>query len=143
MDLRFDLEDASQVIAGSFSLAVPVAFTEEAWQLGESLPAANVALVVALSVAVFAFFALQHVFSGDVRWHVWRFVGRLVVGYGLALGVVALVLLSLDQLPLVDAPIVALRRVLIVGMPAAMGAIIVDGLDKESFEHTDDAGTPT
>lgn len=32
--LRFNLEDASQIITGAFALAVPISLTEEAWKLG-------------------------------------------------------------------------------------------------------------
>jgi hypothetical protein len=30
-----------------------------------------------------------------------------------------------------DSPLVALKRVIVIAMPASMGAIIVDGFDKE------------
>lgn len=31
--LNFNLEDASQIAIGSFALAVPISFSEEAWRL--------------------------------------------------------------------------------------------------------------
>jgi hypothetical protein len=44
---------------------------------------------------------------------------------------VALVLLSLDKFPVISDPVIALKRLIIITMPASMGAIIVDSFDKE------------
>ena len=133
MDLRFNKEDASQVMIGSFSLSVPIAFTEEAWNLGGSLPWPNLLLVLLLSMGSIALFAHQSVFEGDIKNRVLHFMLRLLLGYSLALAVVFIVLLALDRLPLLENPMTALRRVLVIGMPASMGAVIVDGLDKEKW----------
>ena len=133
MDLRFNKEDASQVMIGSFSLSVPIAFTEEAWNLGESLPWINLLLVLLLSMGSIALFAHQSVFEGDIKNRVLHFMLRLLLGYALALAVVFIVLLALDRLPLLEDPMTALRRILVIGMPASMGAVIVDGLDKEKW----------
>ncbi|EVU17735.1 hypothetical protein D046_2755B, partial [Vibrio parahaemolyticus V-223/04] len=43
----------------------------------------------------------------------------------------ALVLFCLDKLPLFTDPIVAIKRVIVITMPASMGAIVVDSFDKE------------
>ncbi len=44
----------------------------------------------------------------------------------------ALILFSIDKLPLFEDTILAIKRIIVISMPASMGAIIVDGLDKES-----------
>jgi hypothetical protein len=44
---------------------------------------------------------------------------------------VGIVLLALDKLPLWDDPILAFKRMILIAMPASMGAIIVDSFDKE------------
>ena len=49
MKLHFNLEDLSQIAIGAFVLAVPISFSEEAWQLGESLPIFNLLLLFSLS----------------------------------------------------------------------------------------------
>lgn len=131
MKLQFNWEDVSQVLVGAFSLAVPVAFTEEAWDLGETLPFKNLVFVVSISIAFLALFAYQSVFSGNVRNRVLVFVLRVFLAYLLAVLTVCLVLLALNRFPIMTQPTVALRRVLIIGMPASMGAIIVDSFDKE------------
>lgn len=131
MNLSFNLEDAGQVAIGSFALAVPISFSEEAWKIGETLPIPNLLLVFILSITFLGFFAYQSVFQANIRYRVPVFVGRIVIAYVLASLVVALVLLSLDKFPLIEDPSIALRRLIVITMPASMGAIIVDSFDKE------------
>jgi len=129
--LRFNLEDASQVAIGAFAMAVPVSFSEEAWQLGESLPLANLLLLFIISVFFLGFFAHQSVFQGNIRYRLAVYFWRITIAYLLAAFVVLLVLWSLDKFPLTTDPEVALKRLIVITMPASMGAIIVDSFDKE------------
>ncbi len=128
---HFNLEDASQVVVGAFALAVPISFSEEAWRLGESLPMANLLMLLSLSVIFLSFFAYQSVFQSRIRHRVSIFIFRVFIAYTIAAVVVALVLLCLDKLPLLTDPWVALKRVIVITMPASMGAIVVDSFDKE------------
>lgn len=129
--LAFNSEDAGQLIVGAFALSVPIAFSEEAWKLAISLPALNMLLVVALSLGFIALFAYQSVFQANIRHRVAVFLFRITMAYVLTLLVVAIVLLALDKFPLLSDPLIALRRTLLIAMPASMGAIIVDSIDKE------------
>ena len=131
MNLSFNLEDASQVTIGAFALAVPVSFSEEAWKLGESLPLLNLFLVFILSVVFLGLFAYQSVFQSDIKYRVPVFLLRIVIAYLIAALVVSLVLIALDKFPLISEPMVALKRLIVIAMPASMGAIIVDSFDKE------------
>ncbi|MBT8118553.1 MAG: DUF2391 family protein [Gammaproteobacteria bacterium] len=131
MNLSFNLEDASQVAIGAFALAVPVSFSEEAWKLGESLPLINLLLVFILSVVFLGLFAYQSVFQSNIKYRISVFLLRIVIAYLIAAVVVSLVLIALDKFPLFSEPMVALKRLIIIAMPASMGAIIVDSFDKE------------
>ncbi|MGY0617034.1 DUF2391 family protein [Vibrio sp. FJH11] len=131
MSRHFNLEDASQVLVGAFALAVPISFSEEAWRLGESLPMTNLLMLLSLSVIFLSFFAYQSVFQSRIRHRVSIFIFRVVIAYSIAAIVVALVLLCLDKLPLLTEPLVAIKRVIVITMPASMGAIVVDSFDKE------------
>ncbi|WDE06295.1 DUF2391 family protein [Thalassomonas viridans] len=131
MNLSFNTEDASQVAIGAFALAVPISFSEESWKLGETLPAGNLALLFTLSVVFLGFFAYESVFQGNIKYRIPVFVLRILIAYFIAAFVVALVLISLDKLPVFSEPVVALKRLIIITMPASMGAIIVDSFDKE------------
>ena len=131
MNLSFNKEDASQVAIGSFALAVPISFSEEAWKLGETLPLVNLSLLFTLSVVFLSFFAYESVFQGNIKYRIPIFISRIFIAYSIAACVVALVLLSLNKLPAISEPVLALKRLIIITMPASMGAIIVDSFDKE------------
>ncbi|MEH0666101.1 DUF2391 family protein [Vibrio scophthalmi] len=131
MKYSFNFEDASQIFVGAFALAVPISFSEEAWRLGETLPPLNLFLLFSLSVVFLTLFTYQSVFQSNVQTRKWEFVARIVAAYLIAACVVALVLVCLDKLPLMEDPITSFKRVVVITMPASMGAIVVDSFDKE------------
>ncbi len=131
MNLSFNLEDASQVTIGAFALAVPVSFSEEAWKLGETLPLINLFFIFILSVFFLSIFAYESVFQANIKYRISVFISRIVIAYVMAALVVALVLSSLDKFPLITEPAIAFKRLIVITMPASMGAIIVDSFDKE------------
>ena len=131
MNLSFNLEDASQVTIGAFALAVPISFSEEAWKLGETLPLTNLLTVFILSVSFLAFYAYESVFQGNIKHRVPAFLWRIAIAYAITALVVALVLFSLNKFPLSTDALVAFKRLIVISMPASMGAIIVDSFDKE------------
>lgn len=131
MNLNFNLEDASQVGIGAFALAVPISFSEEAWKLGETLPFTNLIFVFLLSVLFLGFFAYESVFQANIKHRVPVFILRIAIAYLVAALVVLLILFSLNKFPVFSEPLVALKRLIVITMPASMGAIIVDSFDKE------------
>ena len=131
MNLSFNLEDASQVAIGAFALAVPISFSEEAWKLGETLPLKNLLYIFILSVVFLSFFAYESVFQANIKYRVPVFISRIIIAYLIAALIVALILFSLDKFPLVTEPAIAFKRLIVITMPASMGAIIVDSFDKE------------
>lgn len=131
MNLHFNLEDVSQIVVGAFILAVPISFSEEAWLMGTSLQPANLAMLFTLSIVFLAVFTYQSLFQGSVRYGLHVFIFRIAIAYIIAAAVVMLILIAINKFPLLDEPYVALRRLVVITMPASMGAIIVDGFDKE------------
>jgi len=131
MKFNFNLEDASQIFVGAFALAVPISFSEEAWRLGETLPVANLFMLLSLSIIFLGVFTYQSVFQKDIQSRQLVFISRIVIAYFMTALVVALVLFCLNKLPLFGNPIVSLKRIIIITMPASMGAIVVDSFDKE------------
>jgi uncharacterized membrane protein len=127
----FNLEDVSQIMIGAFALAVPVSFSEEAWNLGPSLPPLNLFLIFMLSVLFLGFFAYESVFQGHIERRVAGFVARLFLAYFIAGLVFVVLLVAMGKFPLLSDPVIALKRLVVITMPASMGAIIVDGFDKE------------
>jgi uncharacterized membrane protein len=131
MKFSFNMEDIGQIFVGAFALAVPISFSEEAWRLGETLPFANLLMLFILSVIFISFFTYESLFQRDIKSRLIVFVFRIVIAYLIAALVVGLVLLCLNKLPLLDNPIISLRRIIVITMPASMGAIVVDSFDKE------------
>ena len=131
IDWRFNLEDVSQITIGAFALAVPIAFSEEAWRLGETLPLMNLVILLFLSIGFLSFFTYESVFQADVRGRLPVYLFRILAAYLVAAFVVLCVLLSINKFPVLSEPLIALKRLVVITMPASMGAIIVDGLDKE------------
>ncbi|PSW09386.1 DUF2391 domain-containing protein [Photobacterium rosenbergii] len=131
MMLNFNMEDASQVCVGAFALAVPISFSEEAWRLGETLPTPNLVMLFCLAVFFLGVFTYESVFQGNVKHRLAGFVFRIVIAYLITAIVVSLILLALDKLPLVSDPVTSFKRIIVIAMPASMGAIVVDSFDKE------------
>ena len=131
MKFSFNFEDASQIFVGAFALAVPISFSEEAWRLGETLPVSNLLMLFALSVVFLGLFTYESVFQKNIKARRSVFILRIVIAYLMTVMVVALVLFCLDKLPILSDPIVSLKRIIVITMPASMGAIVVDSIDKE------------
>ena len=131
MKFSFNMEDASQVFVGAFALAVPISFSEEAWRLGETLPGPKLVMLIMLSVFFLGLYAYESVFQRNVKSRLHVLLFRVVIAYFITALVVCLVLLSIDKLPLFSEPIISIRRMIVITMPASMGGIIVDSFDKE------------
>ena len=105
MIFSFNSEDASQVCVGAFALAVPVAFSEEAWRLGETLPVLNIAMLFSLSLLFLSVFSYHSVFQQNIRARVPVFIFRSVryirpgasVARGISSNVIVLLLTSLPE----------------------------------------------
>jgi uncharacterized membrane protein len=131
MKFSFNVEDASQIFVGAFALAVPISFSEEAWRLGETLPTQNLLMLFSLSVLFLGLFTYQSVFQHNIKSRKIVFILRIVIAYVMTALVVALVLFCLNKLPLLEDPWISLKRIIVISMPASMGAIVVDSFDKE------------
>ncbi len=116
---------------GAFTLAVPISFSEEAWRLGETLALPNLIALICVSVVFLSLYTYQSVFQGNIENRVFSYVIRIIIAYGLASLVVAITLMCLNKFPLFTDPTVAIKRLIVVAMPASMGAIVVDSFDKE------------
>ena len=131
MKLSFNIEDASQLIIGAFALAVPISFSEESWRLSETLPTENLLLIFLISVMFLSFYAYVSVFQGNIKSRKLVFILRIFIAYTITIFVVSVVLLAIGKLPLLSETAIAIKRLIIIAMPASMGGIIVDGFDKE------------
>lgn len=128
---KMNLEDISQVIIGASILSTPIAFTEEAWKLGETLPTFNIILLIVLSLLFIGMYIYHGIYEGYVRIRIKVFFIRILLIYILTLLVVTLILGALHRYPFIADPLLSLKRSIVIAFPASMGAVVVDGFDKE------------
>lgn len=126
-----NLEDIIQVIVGSSALTVPVAFSEESWRLSETLPTLNLIVIVILSLLFINIYSFQGIFQGHIKHRLQHFLFRTLIDYGVTFIVVFIILFALNRMPILEEPLIAIKRIIILSFPASMGGVIVDGFDKE------------
>ena len=124
--VEFRPRDMMQVIVGASVLAVPVAFTEETWSLGERLPIANVLMLSALSVLFIALFVYFNFYRFTFRGHIAQYCMRVLGIYLLSLAVVGILLTIIQKCPWSTDALLAAKRTLIVAFPASMSAAVSD-----------------
>lgn len=129
--LRVELRkrDIMQIIAGSSILAVPVAFTEETWGLGETLPLLNVILLGAISIIFISTYVYFNFYKDLFHKYVVQFFKRVFAIYIISLIIVSLLLTIIQAAPWSTDFMVALKRTIIVSFPASMSATISDAID--------------
>ncbi|WP_321280265.1 DUF2391 family protein [Marinifilum fragile] len=126
-----NLEDIVQVIVGSSALTIPVAFSEESWQLSETLPTLNIIIILILSLLFINIYSFEGIFQGQIKHRLSHFALRTIIDYGVTFVVVFIILFALNRMPILEEPLIAFKRIILLSFPASMGGVIVDGFDKE------------
>ncbi len=126
--VEFRPRDLMQVIVGASILAVPVAFTEETWNLGAELPVRNVIGLSAVSLLFIALFVFFNFYRFTFRGHAFEYCKRVVSIYVFSLVVVGLILTIIQKCPWGVDNLLAIKRILIVAFPACMSAAVSDTL---------------
>ncbi len=124
--VEFRPRDLMQVIVGASILAVPVAFTEETWNLGATLPLNNVVGLSALSLLFIALFVYFNFYRFAFRGQAVEYCKRVISIYIFSLLVVGLILTLIRKCPWGADNVLALKRILIVAFPASMSAAVSD-----------------
>lgn len=127
---EFENRDIFQVIIGASVLAVPVGFTEETWRLGETLPFANIYMIMALTLIFISTFVYSHYHRGRIksnpRHHLRHFSSRVFFTYIFSFAIVALLLSVIKVAPWTTDFVLAFKRTVIVAFPCSMSAAIAD-----------------
>lgn len=124
--LEFKPRDIMQVIIGSALLAIPVSFTEEAWDLGETLPVSNVSMISILSLVLISVFVYFNFYKVTLKGYITDFIKRIIGTYLISLLVVALILTLINKCPWGIDNVLAIKRIIIVAFPAAMSGTLSD-----------------
>lgn len=124
--VEFKPRDLMQVIVGASILAVPVAFTEETWKLGEKLPLENVLALSGISILFIGLFVYFNFYRTMFLNNVLNYVKRVLAIYVFSAIVVGILLTLIQQCPWGVDNMLAIKRILIVSFPASMSAAISD-----------------
>jgi len=127
---KIRLTDVAEIILGAVILGFPVAVTEEVWVLSTELPLSRVLFIALGSICILAWFAFHVFYQGSLKQSVDRFIVRVLAAYLITLLAVGLILFAIDQLPLLTEPVVAIKRMIIVALPASFTATVVDSMHR-------------
>ena len=122
------LRDVVQILVGSALLAIPVAFTEEAWRLGQTLPVVNVVAVSVISLVFIAVFVHLHSYRGYIGEYLFEYLKRVIATYVISLIVAATILTMIQKCPWTIDWVLSVKRVIIVAFPASLSATLADTL---------------
>lgn len=126
--VEFHPRDLLQVVVGSSLLAIPMAFTEETWKLGEQLPFTNIIYLSLLSISFIALFVYFNFYRFYFKRNIFQYALRVVSTYLVSLLVVTMILTILQKCPWSTDYLLALKRIIIVSFPASMSATVSDVL---------------
>jgi uncharacterized membrane protein len=121
--------DIMQILVGASILSVPVAFTQETWDLGRDLPLENVLILAGISILFIALHVYFNFYRRYFKDHVSEYVKRVVAIYSLSFIVVGILLTLIEKAPWQQDFILAFKRTVIVAFPASMSAAVSDGID--------------
>jgi len=127
---KIRLNDVAEIILGAVLIGFPVAVTEEVWTISEELALGRVLYICLGSIAILAWFVFFIFYHGKLKGSVGQFTMRVLLAYLITLFAVASILFAIDQLPLLDDPAVAIKRMIIVALPASFAATVIDSIHK-------------
>ena len=126
--VEFRTRDALQTVVGASILAIPAAYTEEAWNLGRDLPLLNIAGIAAISLLFITMFVYFNFYKGYLREYLGQYFTRVISTYLVALVVVAALLTLVAKCPWGVDNALAIKRIIVVAFPASMSATVTDAL---------------
>ncbi len=126
--VEFKLRDIMQIIVGASILAVPVAFTEETWNLGFHLPLTNVIALAFISILFIGVFVYFNFYRNQLKEHTFEYIKRVVAIYFFSLLVVGILLTLIQKCPWGVDNLLAIKRIIIVSFPSSMSATLSDSI---------------
>ena len=126
--VEFRIADVCQILVGACVLAIPVAYTEEVWTLGEELPLLNILAICLRSVGFVAAFGYFLFYRGHLKGNEFEFAKRVIAVYVITFLVAATLLTLLQKCPWTTEPGTAIGRIALVSFPGCFSATVVDSL---------------
>lgn len=131
LSVEFHFHDLVQLVVGATLLAIPVGFTEEVWMLGATISHLQAFALMVISVLFITVFVYYNNYRGDFYEHRFEFLKRVLATYIVAFAVVGLILSVIGKAPWTTDFILAIKRVVLVTLPAAMSAAVTDMIKPE------------
>lgn len=128
LKVELKIQDLLEIVVGASILAVPVAFTEEVWTMGDELPWLNVMLLNLVALLFMGGFMYYKGYRQHLKMYKNEYYKRLLSTFLLAVLIVAILLTIVNKCPWVSDFDLAMKRVLIGSFPAAMSATVTDSL---------------
>ncbi|MBI2542743.1 MAG: DUF2391 family protein [Candidatus Aenigmarchaeota archaeon] len=129
LHLKLEAKDVAQIFIGSIVLASPFMMTQEVWELGQQIPTLNAILIMLMTLfalSVLLYFTRYEKITSEGRIVIREFSKRLFVTYLIAFLTVSTLLTILGKAPWDVDTQVALKRVILIALPASLGGAAVD-----------------
>lgn len=128
LKVELKIHDILEVIVGASILSVPVAFTEEVWNMGDELHWFNLILLSLVSLCFLGSFIYYTAYRKRLRLFRNEYYKRVFFTYVLSIIVVGLLLTIVDKCPWFTDFDLALKRTIIGAFPASMSATVTDSI---------------
>ena len=126
LKVELKIQDLLEILVGASILAVPVAFTEEVWNMGNDLGWFNIILLNFVSLIFMGSFMYFKGYRNRLEMYRNEYLKRLFSTFFLSVLIVAILLTIVGKCPWITDPDLALKRILIGSFPASMSATVTD-----------------
>jgi uncharacterized membrane protein len=128
LKVELKIRDILEVIVGASILSIPVAFTEEVWNMGDDLHWMNIIALSAVSLLFLGSFIYYTSYRKRLELFRKEYYKRIFFTYFLSILVVGLLLFIVDKAPWFTDFDLALKRTIIGAFPASMSATVTDNI---------------
>jgi uncharacterized membrane protein len=128
LKVELKIRDILEVIVGASILSIPVAFTEEVWNMGDDLYWMNIIALSAVSLLFLGSFIYYTSYRKRLELFRKEYYKRIFFTYFLSILVVGLLLFIVDKAPWFTDFDIALKRTIIGAFPASMSATVTDNI---------------
>lgn len=120
--------DVAQIFVGALLVATPLCLTEEVWNLSVELPQLNFILLLLSSFFTVMLFVYFNFYRFKLKGNIINFIKRILATYTISILSVSMVLFLINKLPIVEEPLISIKRIVLIGFPSVFGATITDYL---------------
>ena len=127
LNVEMHIEDYFQLLGGAGVISIPLAMTEEVWNLGAGISNARALVIALVTIVSLAIYVWALFYRHRVSLYRGEMVKRVIAAYAIALATSVGLLLLIDKAPADDIAL-TLRRAVLVAWPATLSATTIDWL---------------